>query len=174
MSLVSKAKEFASNAHAAVNQKRKYTHDPYIIHPAAVAKKVASVTSDQNLIAAAWLHDTVEDTNVTIEQIEDEFGKNIGLLVESLTDVSKPSDGNRKIRKEIDRLHTKQASPGAKTVKLADLIDNSKSILKYGDKFTDVFIHEMELLLEVLSEGDPSLFTEAQAIVRDYNQNKNE
>ena len=167
-SLINRAKQYAASAHEAVNQVRKYTNEPYIIHPATVASKVKQVTDDPRVIAAAWLHDTVEDTNVTLEDIKNEFGLKIHDLVESLTDISKSSDGNRKIRKELDRQHTKQASPEAKTIKLADLIDNAHSILSEDRKFAKVFIQEMKLLLEVLSEGDTSLYEEALDIVKQY------
>jgi (p)ppGpp synthase/HD superfamily hydrolase len=57
-----------------------------------------------------------------------EFAKEVVALVEMLTDVSKPEDGNRAVRKEIDRQHTALASPEGKTIKLADLIDNTQSM----------------------------------------------
>ena len=168
MSLIKKAKIFATKAHEEVEQVRKYTNDPYIVHPAAVALKVSTVTSDPNVIAAAWLHDTVEDTNVTAEDIRNEFGDTVHDLVASLTDVSRLEDGNRKARRAIDLEHTRQASPQSKTVKLADLIDNSKSILKYSPDFSRVFIPEMENLLEVLAEGDATLYEEAVLVVENF------
>jgi len=167
--LLEKAQVFATYAHA--GQVRKYTHDPYTVHLATVANKVSAVTDEPNIIAAAWLHDTVEDTPVTFADIEDEFGKTIRELVESLTDISKPGDGNRKVRKELDRNHLKEASPGAKTVKLADLIDNAHSIIDGNKKFAKVFMEEMKLLLEVLREGHADLYQEAVQIVCDYERN---
>ncbi|MBF0199054.1 MAG: bifunctional (p)ppGpp synthetase/guanosine-3',5'-bis(diphosphate) 3'-pyrophosphohydrolase [Planctomycetes bacterium] len=166
--LIKKAKLFATNAHAEVQQVRKYTGKPYIVHPASVASIVSSVTRSENLIALAWLHDTVEDTKVSLGDIDNEFGNEVMQLVESLTDTSKPEDGNRKMRKEIDRQHLRLASQGAKTVKLADLIDNSKSIIEHGKSFAPIFIQEMSLLLEVLKEGDQKLFKQAEAIVYEY------
>ena len=167
--LLEKAQIFATHAHA--GQVRKYTHDPYTVHLTSVANKVSSVTDDPSIIAAAWLHDTVEDTPVIFADIEDEFGKTIRELVESLTDISKPEDGNRKVRKELDRNHLKEASPGAKTVKLADLIDNAPSIIEGNKKFAKVFMEEMKLLLEVLREGHADLYQEAVQVVGDYERN---
>ena len=166
--LILKAKAFATKAHGDINQKRKYTGEPYIVHPASVANRVSKITENANQICAAWLHDTVEDTEATIEDIEREFGKDIMILVEMLTDVSRPDDGNRKIRKEMDRQHSKLASPEAKTVKLADLNDNAYSIIKDGKSFAPVFMSEMELLLDVLKEGDERLYSEAREIVNTY------
>ena len=123
-----KAKEFATKCHDDIKQVRKYTGEPYINHPAAVVEFVRSVRHTENMLCAAWLHDTVEDTDATLDEIEELFGSCVAQLVEMLTDISKPSDGNRAIRKHIDLMHTAKASAEAKTIKLADLIDNTKSI----------------------------------------------
>ena len=99
-SLEQRAKAFAEHHHAAVNQKRKYTGEPYIVHPAAVVELVRGVPHTQEQLAAAWLHDTVEDTEVTIEEIEAKFGREVAALVEMLTDISRPGDGNRAVRED--------------------------------------------------------------------------
>ena len=65
--VVSRAAAFAKAAHESIDQRRKYSNAPYIVHPEAVARTVSSVTDDVATIAAAWLHDVVEDTPVTIE-----------------------------------------------------------------------------------------------------------
>jgi len=166
--MINKARKFAEAAHASIGQKRKYTGDPYIVHPASVAKLVATVTDNPDMICAAWLHDVVEDTPVTIAEIEVEFGVIVAQLVADLTDVSKPEDGNRKIRKALDREHTKDARPEAKTVKLADLIDNARSINQHDPRFARVFMAEKRLLLEVLQEGDAQLYAMANDIVKKY------
>jgi (p)ppGpp synthase/HD superfamily hydrolase len=157
-SLEEKAKAFATKCHEDVKQVRKYTGEPYINHPAAVVEIVRSVPHTEAMLCAAWLHDTVEDTNATIGDIEREFGAEIAELVESLTDVSKTTDGNRKIRKAIDREHIAKASPQAKTIKLADLIDNTKTIVAFDPEFAKVYLAEKRLLLEVLGDGDKTLF----------------
>jgi (p)ppGpp synthase/HD superfamily hydrolase len=86
------------------------------------------------------------------------FGGEVANLVEMLTDVSKPSDGNRKIRKAIDCEHTAKASPQAKTIKLADLIDNTKTIVAFDPEFAKIYLAEKRLLLDVLVDGDKTLF----------------
>jgi len=168
MGMISKARAFATRAHGEIGQKRKYSGEPYIVHPAAVAAKVTGVSDDERLIAAAWLHDTVEDTPATLEDIRREFGDDVHDLVENLTDVSTPKDGNRRFRKEMDREHSAKGSPGAKTVKLADLIHNAESILVSGDGFAYVFIPEMKRLLAVLKEGNEALHLEATEIVHAF------
>ena len=100
------------------------------------------------------LQDVVEDTPATMGDVESEFGPPVAGRVEALTDVSRPSDGNRAVRKEIDRRHTAHASPRAKTIKLADLIDNCEDIAHHDPRFAQVYLQEMEALLAVLGEGD--------------------
>ena len=118
MNIAEKAKVFAIAAHAAVNQKRKYTGDDYHVHPINVAHMVESVSDDIEMMAAAYLHDVVEDTAVTVELIEVMFGSNIAALVDGLTDKSKPSDGNRAVRKAIDSDNLARQCPNVKTIKL--------------------------------------------------------
>lgn len=160
--LVKRAKYFATQAHQRIGHRRKYTRQPYEVHLKAVAQAVASVTDDEEMIAAAWLHDTVEDTAATHRDIEENFGKAVRRLVFELTDVSRPGDGNRAERKAIDREHIARASPRAKTIKLADLIDNLRDICKHDERFSRVYLHEMAALLEVLKEGDPALLKRAR------------
>jgi len=88
--------------------------------------------------------------------------------VTELTDVSKPKDGNRAKRKAIDRVYLSNASPEAKTVKLADLIDNARSIEQHDPRFARTFMREKQLLLEFLRDGDPVLLANATNIVAQY------
>ena len=164
--MITKALAFASKAHE--GQQRKYTGEPYITHPIAVAEIVKIVTDDETMLCAALLHDTVEDTAVTLEQVEAEFGAQVAHYVEMLSDVSTPDDGNRAARKALDRAHTAQAHPDAKTIKLADLIHNSSSITQYDEKFAAIYMAEKRLLLEVLVEGHRELYEMAVGIVDAY------
>lgn len=166
MRKIARAQMFAAGAHYAVKQLRKYTDEPYIVHPTDVANIVESVRdSTPDMVCAAYLHDVVEDTGVEIETIRELFGDNVGNLVSDLTDVSKKVDGSRAVRKEMDRQHTAQASPEAKTVKLADLISNSKTIFDCDPEFAEIYLKEKKLLLEVLTEGDAGLYQQALDII---------
>ena len=165
MIMVERARVFATAAHAAVGQVRKYTFEPYIVHPAEVAGIVATVPHTNEMLAAAYLHDTVEDTGVSIVDIQKEFGNEVASLVGWLTDVSKPEQGNRAVRKAIDREHTAMAPAAAQTVKLADLIANSRSILAHDPAFAKVYLEEKRMLLEVLTRGDATLMAQARRIV---------
>jgi (p)ppGpp synthase/HD superfamily hydrolase len=149
-SLEERALAFAKTAHESIDQRRKYTNEPYICHPIAVAELVRTVPHTSDMIAAAYLHDTIEDCNVTREEIAAEFGEYVAELVWWLSDQSKPSDGNRKVRKEIDRQHIAKAPSAAKLIKICDLIDNTRSIKQYDPDFWRVYRHEKLRLLEVL------------------------
>jgi hypothetical protein len=159
--LASRAKRYATEAHGRINHRRKYTLDPYDIHLRGVADLVASVTGDPEMIAAAWLHDAVEDTPATFEDIGREFGPEVMRLVMELTDVSRPGDGNRAARKAMDLNHIRTASPRAKTVKLADIIDNTLDISRHDPRFARIYLGEMAAMLSVLTEGDPGLYARA-------------
>lgn len=162
MTIVEKARVFATAAHAAVAQMRKYTYEPYIVHPADVVSIVSTVPHTDAMLAAAWLHDVVEDTGVTNETIRAEFGEEVADLVGWLTDVSRPEQGNRSTRKAIDRAHTAMAPAEAQTVKLADLISNTKSIMAHDEKFAKTYLEEKKLLLAVMIRGDATLMAEAK------------
>lgn len=150
--MVVEAKMFATAAHAAIGQKRKYSGDDYIVHPQRVAAIVEKHGGTDEMIAAAWLHDTVEDTDVTPGLITKMFGDEIASIVEGLTDVSLPSDGNRAKRKSIDRMHSASASTESQFVKCADIIDNSWDIAENDLSFAKVYKSEVFLLLHAMTK----------------------
>lgn len=168
--LVEHARLFADLAHRAVNQTRKYTGEPYINHPTAVMRLLETHSSEavaDAQRAAALLHDTVEDTEVTIAEIEQHFGAEVAELVGWLTDVSKPSDGNRRTRKALDLAHTALAPRAAKNIKLCDLVHNATDITDHDPGFARVWLREKESLLEVLGDADPSLLELARRTLND-------
>ena len=132
MELVSEAIAFAVKAHDGM--RRKKSEAPYILHPMEAAVIVGSMTDDQNLIAAAALHDVVEDADITIEEIEARFGKRVRELVESETEDKRaelpPSDTWR-IRKEesLDVLK-KTNDIGVLMVWLGDKLANMRAIYR--------------------------------------------
>lgn len=161
--LLEKAKYFTMKAHDSIGHQRKYTNEPYHVHPGRVAKLVATVTSDLEVIAAAWLHDVLEDVapknpDFNENAIRKFFGDRVLQLVLEVTDVSKPEDGNRAKRKAMDREHLGKASVGGKTIKLADLIDNIIDIDKHDPNFAKIFRKEVTLDLPYLQGGDKRLY----------------
>ena len=117
------------------------------------------------MIAAAWLHDVVEDTPITVVDIEAEFGLEVACLVSMVTDVSSLSDGNRDIRKGIDRIHLACASPKAQTIKYADILDNITDIVTYDPHFAKVYINEKSKLMAIMNGGALELFSKAWAAI---------
>ena len=162
--MVEAALIFAYAAHG--GQVRKYTGEPYICHPIAVAATLQELGYDANCVAAALLHDVVEDTPATSEDLRETFGDCIANLVAEVTDISKPEDGNRAARKKLDRQHIAKASPYGKDIKLADLIDNTKSISQNDKAFAKIYLAEKLLLLEVMDGANPVLLTKAKEAVR--------
>jgi (p)ppGpp synthase/HD superfamily hydrolase len=163
MDLTEKARRFATQAHQSCNQTRKFTGEPYIIHPAAVVALLKQANPTPEMIAAAWLHDTVEDTAVTLADIRREFGPVVEDYVEMLTDVqTRRYGGERLQRKNANLQHSALACPEAKTIKLCDLIDNSKNITDYDLPFARQYLVEMARLLCVLEEGDANLLALAR------------
>tara|TARA_Y100000114_G_scaffold51739_2_gene47221 strand:- start:5111 stop:5614 length:504 start_codon:yes stop_codon:yes gene_type:complete len=144
--MLDKALKFATEAHQ--GQVRKYTHEPYIVHPVEVSSLVKRHGGSEVQQVAALLHDVVEDTDVTLDQISIKFGTQVADLVYWLTDQSKMEDGNRAVRKAIDRKHTFSAPHEAQFIKLADLISNSISIAEHDKGFAKVFLAEKQLILD--------------------------
>jgi len=129
--LLDRAIVFAVRAHAGTERRGKGF--PYIVHPLEAVEVVATMTPDQELLAAAALHDVVEDTDITLDQIRDEFGDRIAALVAAETDEPHPEGhdvGSWRKRKQaaIDRLAS--ASLDAKMVALGDKLSNMRAIAR--------------------------------------------
>jgi (p)ppGpp synthase/HD superfamily hydrolase len=166
--LVNNAMIFAEAAHGAVGQLRKYTHEDYIVHPIAVSKIVGDVEGATfEMIAAALLHDVVEDTKITHKMINRTFGETVASYVYGLTNYSKPEDGNRARRKEIDRAFLQDQCAEVQTIKVADLIHNSETILMSDRAFAKIYIPEKLALLRSLTKADKGLRDIAFAIANE-------
>lgn len=171
VSVVERAKTFAIKAHDSIFHKRKYTGADYWTHPRDVAATVEEFGGDEYQQSAAWLHDTIEDVYWVNEGLMWRlFGDDgdVVVMVIGLTDVSKPSDGVRKVRKNIDLLHTAEQSERTQFVKLADLDDNSACIVKNDPKFAKVYLVEKEALLTAMTKvRDSVLYTKVFRILED-------
>ncbi|MBQ6437311.1 MAG: bifunctional (p)ppGpp synthetase/guanosine-3',5'-bis(diphosphate) 3'-pyrophosphohydrolase [Bacteroidales bacterium] len=142
--LLDSAIVFAVRAHAGTERRGKGY--PYIVHPMEAVEIVATMTPDQELLAAAALHDTVEDTDVTVEQIRAEFGERIASLVAAESDempegVSEEESWHARKQAAIDRL--KRANHDAKMVALGDKLSNMRAIARdyavKGDALWNIF-----------------------------------
>lgn len=143
-SFLDKAIEFAVKAHA--DSERRGKGFPYVIHPLEAMSIVASMTPDQELLAAAALHDTVEDTGVTVDDLRREFGDRVARLVEAESDVfveglSDEASWHDRKKAAIDRL---AAAPyEAKMVAMGDKLSNMRAIWRdyqeKGDELWKIF-----------------------------------
>lgn len=150
MSKVTKAIEFAAKAHDGMVRKKADT--PYILHPLEAAVIVGSMTSDEDIISAAVLHDVVEDTPVTIEEIEENFGIRVRELVESETEDKRadlPPENTWRVRKE-ESLN-----------ELASCNDTAVLMLWLGDKLSNmrsfyrIWKNEGENMWQSFNQKDP-------------------
>lgn len=129
--LLDRAIIFAVHAHAGTERRGKGY--PYIVHPMEAVEIVATMTADQELLAAAALHDTVEDTDVTIEQLRAEFGERVAALVADESDVmpegmTEEASWHQRKQAAIDRLS--KANHDAKMVALGDKLSNMRAIAR--------------------------------------------
>lgn len=136
MSLVEEAAHFAVDVHTGM--KRKGDSTPYFLHPFEVASIAATMTDDEEVLCAALLHDVVEDTPVTMEEIRERFGDRVALLVASETEDKRkhlPSEATWRTRKEESLLELKESTdPGVKIVWLADKLANMRSFMRMKAK----------------------------------------
>lgn len=144
--------EFARHAHR--EQRRKYTGNPYFDHLAEVAGITAAVIDWPVATAVAWLHDVREDQGVTEETLIHEFGLMVAHGVAYLSDLE---TGNRAQRKQASRDRLSQAPGWVQTIKCADLISNTSSIVEHDQSFAKVYLEEKRLLLAVMQKADPRL-----------------
>ncbi|MGL5437494.1 MAG: HD domain-containing protein [Lachnospiraceae bacterium] len=120
--MIKEAAEFAKKAHEGIF--RKGSHIPYICHPMEVAVIVAQMTGDRDVIAAAYLHDVIEDTDVTGEELRERFGERIYSLVAAETEDKTKSWQERK---QCTIRHLLHASREVKLLALADKLSNMRS-----------------------------------------------
>lgn len=137
---------FATQKHE--GQVRKLSKDPYIVHPINVANILKAMNEKDDVVKAAYLHDTLEDTDATFEEISEKFGIRVANLVKELT-------SDRSVIKEIGKAPylTKKMndmSAEALTIKLADRLDNVSDLNDSDIQFTRRYLKETEFILDHL------------------------
>jgi len=164
MQLLSEAILFAVEAHK--NQFRKYDNSAYIKHPLAVMGMMTEFTQNPKILAACVLHDTVEDCkDVTIEVIHERFGEEVAGFVYYSTEKSQKSDGNRGVRKEIDRRHYAKGPYVSQDIKGLDMIENIPSIVLFNKEFSITYMDEKIQLLGVLEKCNPIIKCRALSLI---------
>lgn len=160
--LAFRAMAFAMDKHK--NQRRKYTNNPYADHLAEVAGIVMTVEcvrwECEVVLACAWLHDVMEDQEVTFQELNSEFGIVVSRGVLALSDLE---EGNRAERKALSRIRLSNAPGWVQNIKVADLISNTSSIVEHDPKFAVTYLEEKRLLLDALTQADLRLISIARA-----------
>ena len=162
-----KAMMFARDKHK--DQKRKYTNDPYFIHLAEVAALVETCTLGHEvepkvMIATAWLHDVIEDQNVTHQELVRDFGDQVADGVLLLSDLE---TGNRTTRKQLARDRLSKAPEWVQTIKIADLCSNAPSIITHDPKFANTYVKEAKAYLDVFQMADYGVWRILNSILKD-------
>lgn len=168
MMQLNKAVAFAEKAHQ--GQTRKYTGEPFVFHPFRVALliKLHAIYFEDSTLCAAVLHDVIEDTSVTIEELKENFGEEVANLVYYCSSISPPGRGiNRKTRKKQDAKHYSEGPSDSHTIKVADMIDNIPTIKQHDPGFFEVYRQEKLELLDVLIKADPELVDIARTLLRE-------
>lgn len=171
-----KVRDFAEKAHG--QQKRKFTGEKFIRHPERVKDLVNEYSSNRALLAAALLHDVLEDTHITSDELQEflagimnpeEAGQTFQLTLD-LTDVYTKNAFpklNRKKRKQREVERLKDVHPDAQTIKYADTMDNAIDILHNDTDFAPVFLKECLFLLSRMDKGNPQLRHRAENVVNE-------
>lgn len=151
---------------------RKYSHEPYIEHPRAVAAIIRSVPQHTwELVAAALLHDVLEVPEPIrtqrIQVIRRELGEVVLQYVLEVSNPSRLEDGDRKTRKAIDRAHLAKASPGGQTLRLADAVHNLHNLNELSPTFAKLYAAEKKLILPLTLSGDPTLHSRVSRIIEE-------
>ena len=131
--------EFATKKHTEQTRKRENT--PYILHPLEAAAVAAELTKDEDVLIAAVLHDTVEDTDTSIDEVRERFGDRVAELVESETEDKRedlPPEETWEIRKKESLEHLKNSTdPAVKILWLADKVSNIRTLYRLYQKEGD-------------------------------------
>lgn len=129
--MVEKAIIYAANAHGGI--KRKGKNRPYILHPLEVLTIVAGLTDDEEVMAAAVLHDTIEDTDVQRQDIIDKFGERVAALVDAESENKReelPAEATWQIRKQETINHINSADRAVKLICLGDKLANIREMAR--------------------------------------------
>ncbi len=140
--------EFAKKKHA--GQTRKFTNEPYIEHPLRVAEILKNYNVENDLLIVACLHDTIEDTDATYDEIKEQFGKKIADFVKELTKDQNEIDKIGKTEHLIKKINL--MSKNALTVKLADRLDNVNGLPKTDQEFIKKYATQTKKIINNLKQ----------------------
>ena len=147
-----RALQLAIRAHD--GQRRDFVDVPYVLHPIRVVSILRDSGFRASVLIAGLLHDVVEDSEVTLEEIINLFGNDVANLVMWVSRISTLDDGDRATRKKIDRFHYSAGPAEAQSIKLADIIDNTSNVhLRAPPEFAKKYLGEQLALINELTLG---------------------
>lgn len=172
--ILEKVRQFAEEAHG--DQQRKFSGDPYINHLVRVMNMCREYTSDIAMLSAALLHDVLEDTGVSADEMkafllsvmDEESAERTVALVKEMSDVYVKEDypkWNRRKRKQKEAERISKTSADSQTLKYADLIDNCTGMSNNDPEFAALFLRECRDLMKRIDKGDPQLYKRAIEVV---------
>jgi (p)ppGpp synthase/HD superfamily hydrolase len=163
MELVRKAHEFAKVAHEGVY--RKWSGEPYVEHPARVAAMLEELGFPEKVIAAAYLHDVVEDCGISLAELAEKFSPEVAALVAEVSNPKLPKEpGNRAWRKAMAAEHLAKSSYEGASLKLADMLDNGRNVVELAPDFAVGYMPEMSKKLVAVAHGHPELVERAKKL----------
>lgn len=161
---ITKAVLFATEAHE--GQTRKYTGEPYITHPMAVAHIVSGFGGTIEQVIAAYLHDTVEDVKrVTHQIIVANFGEDVAMLVHGMTKHEYPEGTKRKEKKAAEAIRLADCCERVQFIKCADIIHNSGTIIQHDVEFGALYLEENLHAVTGMTKADSTIREYALAIL---------
>jgi guanosine-3',5'-bis(diphosphate) 3'-pyrophosphohydrolase len=169
--LIAKALDFATERHEGqfrklgIGPKGEELTEPYVEHVKRVSDMVKRAGFDHHVQAAALLHDTVEDTPTSHEEILKHFGPQVHQMVHDLTDVPPTPGLNRAKRHQMNVERLSKAGYDTQSIKYADTIDNAPSLKQVKPDFYPLFVKEKTHLLAHMNNGHPELYKKAKGAV---------
>jgi len=155
--LVVAADDYASTAHDSIGQLEPYTGKPYSAHTRAVARVVATYVDSPEVVAAAHLHDIIEDTGESKAELLARFGPVVAGLVDEVSSKATPEMGNRATRVAWEIRRIAGISANAKGIKCGDVVVTMSTIVARAPHFARTYIPEKRALLESLRGAHPQL-----------------
>jgi (p)ppGpp synthase/HD superfamily hydrolase len=161
MALVTKAHAYAAKAHEGVF--RNWSGEPYIEHCARVAGSLVELGFDPDVIAAAYLHDVIEDCPVSAAELAAEFSPRIAALVVEVTNPKKIPGMSKADRLAGIVRHLAASSYAGASIKLADMLDNSSNVSAVAPAFAKGYLPKLAAKVAVLGHGHPDLLAKVKA-----------
>ncbi len=155
--LEEEAMQFFKELHK--HQKRKYTNEGYFVHLQETVDILRTVPHTSEMVAALYGHDSIEDQNLTREILAYKFGHVVAGYIDDLSD--KATEGIRSQRKEFERLRLGTCCQEVQTMKVCDILSNTKDIVQHDPKFAVIYLSEKRLLLGELRLASPVLLQRA-------------